>query len=113
MSVRKSDSKFTQALIFLYFYQDNIFSDLADTFPGNTEFAVPSKASAESGGSGDNQFCDLAALGIKFHIHRTAHAFAGAGIDDFFLFQFKDTHGKILFVTVQPAGYSRCEVRRA
>lgn len=81
-----------QAVIFINFYQNDIFPNLADTFPGNTKFTVPAKKTAEFSRTGNDELGNLSGAGIKFHIDRAAETFAAAGIDYFFLFQFKNTH---------------------
>lgn len=81
-----------QTVIFINFYQNDIFPNLADTFPENTKFTVPAKKTAEFSRTGNDELGDLSGAGIKFHIDRAAETFAAAGIDYFFLFQFKNTH---------------------
>ena len=86
-----------QTLFFFYFYQYDIFPNLADTFPGDAEFAVSAEDTADASGAGDDQVGDFSGFAVEFHINRAAHASAGAGIDDFFLFQFTNTHKNLLF----------------
>lgn len=88
---------FSKCFFFSYLYQDNVFPDLTDTIPGNDIFTVSSPQAAELARSRHDQCCDLPAFFIEFQIHRTAKAFAGAGIYDFFLFQFTKTHKYTFF----------------
>ena len=81
---KHSEAAFT-ARFLVNFYQDNVGSDLADTFPGDHVFAVTSKKAAESGRPRHDQRQDPAAFAVKFQIRRTPQAPAGAGVDDFFL----------------------------
>ena len=75
-----------QEFFFLYFDQDNIFSDLIDTAPGNHIFRILTEKPTEFTGSGQNQSRQLPGIAVKFHIGRTAQAFAGTDIDNLFLF---------------------------
>ena len=77
---------FVEALVFLDFYKNNIFADLTDAFPGNDVFALPSEEAAETSGARDNQRSQPACFTVKFHINGAAKAFAGAYINNFFLF---------------------------
>ena len=85
--------------LFMDFHKNNIFPDLTDAFPGDTEFAVSSEKTAEFSGAWDDDGRNPSAAGIKFHIHRTAKGFTVAGIDDFFLFQINNSHKKPDFYT--------------
>lgn len=88
-----------QAFFLIDFHKNNIFPDLTDAFPGDTEFAVSSEKTAEFSGAWDDDGRNPSAAGIKFHIHRTAKGFTVAGIDDFFLFQINNSHKKPDFYT--------------
>lgn len=74
-----------ETFILLYFYKNNIFPNLADTFPGDNIFAFSSEETAETSWSGKNQSCEAARFTVEFHINGTTKTFAGADIDDFFL----------------------------
>lgn len=74
-----------RTFFFRKLHQDNVFSDLADTVPGDDKFTFPSPETAESAWSGNDQSCDLSVPFIKFKIDRTAKTPAGADIYDLFL----------------------------
>lgn len=74
-----------EEFFFLDFHQDNVISDLADTFPGNDKFAFPAEKPEEAAGTGNDQGCETVGLAVKFHIYGTAQAAAGTDVDDFFL----------------------------
>ena len=77
----------SSGIFLIDFHKNNIFPDLTDAFPGDTEFAVSSEKTAEFSGAWDDDGRNPSAAGIKFHIHRTAKGFTVAGIDDFFCFR--------------------------
>ena len=72
--------------IFLDLYQNDIFSDLANAFPGDHKFTIPAKQTAELAGPGYNESGQHAGMAVKFHIRGTSQTAAGAGVDDFLLF---------------------------
>lgn len=74
-----------EALFLLYLYQDDVVTDLADTFPGDDILAFSSEKAAEAAGAGNDQSGKAAGFAVKFYIGGAAKASAGAGIDDFFL----------------------------
>lgn len=79
---------------FLNFYQNNIVSNLADTFPGNDKFTFSSRKKAEFPRTGNDQRSDASGVAVEFDVCRTAKTPACAGVDNFFLFQITDSHGK-------------------
>ena len=81
----------------LDFYEDNVITNLADTVPWNDIFIVVTEETAEFTGTRDDQGIDAPCGTVKFQIDGTAEAFAGAGIYDFFLFQFTKTHKYTFF----------------
>ena len=74
---------FTQAFVFLDFHQDNVLTDLADTFPGDHIFTFMAEKSAESAGTGNYKCSKPTGAAVKFNICSTAKAFTGTGVDDF------------------------------
>jgi len=78
---------FAKTFFLLDLDQNDIIPNLADTFPGDYILAFSSKKAAQPSRSGNHQRCNLAGLTVKFHINGTSQASAGAGINDFFLFQ--------------------------
>lgn len=77
-----------KAFFFLNFHQNNVVADLTDTFPRNDKLAFPAEKIAEFPRSGNDQGSQTAGFAVKFNIYGTAETAAGAGVDDFFLFQF-------------------------
>ena len=77
-----------KTFLFLYFYQNNIVADLADAVPGNDVFVFTSEKTAEFTGPRDNQGIDPAGSTVKFKIDGTSEAFAGAGINDFLIYEY-------------------------
>lgn len=78
---------FAKTFFLLDLNQNNVITNLADTFPGDHILAFSSKKAAQPSRSGDHQRCDLSGLAVKFHINGTAQTPTGTGINDFFLFQ--------------------------
>lgn len=71
---------------FVDLYQNDIFSNLADAFPGDDIFRLSAEETAETTWTWHNYRSEAAGFAVKFHIHRTAQAFAGTDINDLFLF---------------------------
>lgn len=78
-------SAFMETFFFVYFYKDDIVSDLADTFPGNDIFIITSEQAAESSGAWKYKGGELTVLAVKFHINGTSETAAGTDINYFFL----------------------------
>lgn len=86
-----------EEFILLDLHQDNIFPDLADTFPGDHVLIFSSQKAEKSSRTGNDQSSDASCDTVEFHIGRAAQAAAGTGIDNFFLFQLAQSHGKTCF----------------
>ena len=72
-------------MIFPDTHQDNVVSDLADTFPWNDAFVFFAEEAAEASGTRHDKCGNAACITVEFNVSRTAQTFAGAGVDDFFL----------------------------
>ena len=86
-----------EAFFFCDIDENDILTNLTDTFPGDDEFAFSCEQAAEFSWTWNDKRGETSGFAVEFHINRTAHTFAGAGIDDFFLFQFTNTHKNLLF----------------
>ena len=89
-----------KTFLFLNFYKDDVIANLADTVPGNNVFIFASEKTAEFAGTGDDQGIDPTGSAVKFQIDGTAEAFAGAGINDFFLSKFTKSHKNTVFFNI-------------
>ena len=78
--------------MFFQFHQNDFIANLADTVPWNDIFIVVTEETAEFTGTRDDQRIDAPCGTVKFQIDGTAEAFAGAGINDFFLSKFTKSH---------------------
>lgn len=102
-------SGFVETFVFFDFHQDNIFTDLADTFPGDDKLAVTAQETADPTGSRDNQGQYLPGFAVEIDINGTAQTFTGTGINDFFLLQLTKTHTYTgLFFYFMLAGRKKC-----
>lgn len=74
-----------KAFFFLDLYENDVISDLPDTFPGDDVFTFPAEKITEFSGPGNDQGSQTTAGTVKFDIHGTAETPAGTNIDNFFL----------------------------
>ena len=82
-------TRFFDLLELLYFHQNDIISDLANIFKRDDIFLFPSKDSAQTPWSRNDQMRNAAIFRIKFHISHKSEFFAVADINDFFFFRSK------------------------
>ena len=82
---RRKSFAFLPAFFFFNLDQDDIGTDLADTFPGNDIFIITSEQAAESSGAWKYKGGELTAFAVKFRINGTSETATGTGVDDFFL----------------------------
>ena len=90
-----TDSYFFIQLPAFFFFnldQDDIGTDLADTFPGNDVFGIAAEKTADLCRTGNNDCFHKSGTDIDIHIAYTAKRTAGTGVDHFFLPQFTDSH---------------------
>ena len=80
------------AILFFYFYQDDVVPDLLDTVPGNHKFGIPSQKPAQLSGAGNDKGQYGAALAVDLQVTDASQGTAGTDIDDFFLLQITQTH---------------------
>ena len=81
----------------LDFYEDNVITNLANTVPWNDIFIVVTEETAKFSGTRDDQRIYASCGTVKFQIDGTAEAFAGAGINDFFLSKLTKSHKNTVF----------------
>ena len=74
-----------KTFLFFNFYKDDVITNLADTVPGNNVFIFASEKTAEFTGARNNQGMNASCGTVKFQVNGTTEAFAGTGINDFFL----------------------------
>lgn len=84
----------------LDFYEDNVITNLADTVPWNDIFIVVTEETAEFTGTRDDQGIYAPCGTVEFQIDGTAEAFAGAGINDFFLSKLTKSHKNTVFFNI-------------
>ena len=81
-----------KTFLFFNFYKDDVITNLADTVPGNNVFIFASEKTAEFTGTWNNQGMN-ASCG-------TTEAFAGTGINDFFLSKLTKSHKNTVFINI-------------
>ena len=84
----------------LDFYEDNVITNLADTVPWNDIFIVVTEETAEFTRTRDDQGIYTPCGTVKFQIDGTAEAFAGTGINDFFLSKLTKSHKNTVFFNI-------------
>ena len=84
----------------LDFYEDNVITNLANTVPWNDIFIVVTEETAKFSGTRDDQRIYASCGTVKFQIDWTAEAFAGAGINDFFLSKLTKSHKNTVFFNI-------------
>ena len=84
----------------LDFYEDNVITNLANTVPWNDIFMVVTAETAKFSGTRDDQGIYASCGTVKFQINGTAEAFAGAGINDFFLSKLTKSHKNTVFFNI-------------
>lgn len=84
----------------LDFYEDNVITNLANTVPWDDIFIVVTEETAKFSGTRDDQGIYASCGTVKFQIDRTAEAFAGAGINDFFLSKLTKSHKNTVFFNI-------------
>ena len=84
----------------LDFYEDNVITNLTDTVPWNDIFIVVTEETAEFTGTRDNQGIDASCGTVKFQVNGTTEAFAGTGINDFFLSKLTKSHKNTVFINI-------------
>ena len=89
-----------KTFFFFNFYKDDVITNLADTVPGNNVFIFASEKTAEFTGARDDQGIYASCGTVKFRINGTAEAFAGAGINDFFLSKLTKSHKNTVFFNI-------------
>lgn len=89
---RRKSFAFLPAFFFFNLDQDDIGTDLADTFPGNDVFGIAAEKTADLCRAGNNDCFHKSGTDIDIHIAYTAKRTAGTGVDHFFLPQFTDSH---------------------
>ncbi len=89
---RRKSFAFLPAFFFFNLDQDDIGTDLADTFPGNDVFGIAAEKTADFCRTGNNDCFHKSGTDIDIHIAYTAKRTAGTGVDHFFLPQFTDSH---------------------
>lgn len=99
-------SAFFAYFFFIYLDQNDISTDLNDTFPWNHEFGVASQKPAEFSGTGDDQGQNTSGFHIDIQIADTAKRAAGTDIDDFFALQFKQSHKDLPVIFVSSGAVS-------
>lgn len=89
---RRKSFAFLPAFFFFNLDQDDIGTNLADTFPGNDVFGIAAEKTADLCRTGNNDCFHKSGTDIDIHIAYTAKRTAGTGVDHFFLPQFTDSH---------------------
>ena len=84
----------------LDFYEDNVITNLANTVPWNDIFIFASEKTAEFTGARNNQGINASCGTVKFQINGTTEAFAGTGINDFFLSKLTKSHKNTVFINI-------------
>ena len=84
----------------LDFHEDNVITNLANTVPWNDIFIVVTEETAKFSGTRDDQRIYASCGTVKFQIDGTAEAFAGAGINDFFLSKLTKSHKNTVFINI-------------
>ena len=84
----------------LDFYEDNVITNLANTVPWNDIFIVVTEETAKFSGTLDDQRIYASCGTFKLLINGTAEAFAGAGINDFFLSKLTKSHKNTVFFNI-------------
>ena len=89
-----------KTFFFFDFDEDDIITNLADTVPGNNVFIFASEKTAEFTGARNNQGINASCGTVKFQINGTTEAFAGTGINDFFLSKLTKSHKNTVFINI-------------
>ena len=89
-----------KTFFFFIFYEDNVITNLANTVPWNDIFIVVTEETAKFSGTRDDQGIYASCGTVKFQINGTAEAFAGAGINDFFLSKLTKSHKNTVFFNI-------------
>ena len=84
----------------LDFYEDNVITNLANTVPWNDIFIVVTEETAKFTGARNNQGINASCGTVKFQINGTTEAFAGTGINDFFLSKLTKSHKNTVFINI-------------
>ena len=84
----------------LDFYEDNVITNLANTVPWNDIFIVVTEETAKFSGTRDDQGIYASCGTVKFQVNGTTEAFAGAGINDFFLSKLTKSHKNTVFFNI-------------
>ena len=87
-----------KTFFFFNFYKDDVITNLADTVPGNNVFIFASEKTAEF--HRNNQGINASCGTVKFQINGTTEAFAGTGINDFFLSKLTKSHKNTVFINI-------------
>ena len=90
----KQASVFVKAFFLLDFHQDDVVSNLADTFPGDDKLAVSSEKGTEFSRPRHDQCCQAPCHTVELYIYGTPKAPAGTDINNFFLLQLTYAHKK-------------------
>ena len=91
---------FVKTFLFFNFYKDDVITNLADTVPGNNVFIFASEKTAEFTGARNNQGINASCGTVKFQVNGTTEAFAGTGINDFFLSKLTKSHKNTVFINI-------------
>ena len=71
-------------------HENNICTNLTDTFPTDDVFGIPAEKAAEAGRTWNDKLADTACIWIKFHINNMTQTAAVTDIDDFYFSEFTD-----------------------
>ena len=80
----------------MYLHQDNILTDLPDTLERNDILRTVTEESAQLPRFRNHQRFDTSVTFIYNQIHNIAQLLTVAGIDDFFILQFTQSHLPII-----------------
>lgn len=83
-----------EAFFFCDIDENDILTNLTDTFPGDDEFAFSCEQAAEFSWTWNDKRSETSGFAVKFHICRTSQTAAGTGINNFLLLQITYTHEK-------------------